>query len=435
MTRPVFSSRAAVLLTMIGVSVGLGNVWRFPYMMGQYGGSAFLLVYLLLTLAFAIPALMAEWALGRATRSGPVGAFSRAFGPAVGRTIGLILLITILVADSYYVVVIANIVYAAGFTLFRGFDGLAMTDYRAGLQNGALQYVLALALMLASLYVIHRGLRRGIEVVSRWIVPFFLVVIVWLVISAFRLDGAMVRVAEFLRPDFSAMGARELFAALGQSFFSIGLGGTFMLMYGSYLGDKGGLGADAVLTAFGDTAAALLAALFIVPTVLVFGLDLGTGPGLVLETLPQLFQNLSGGRLLGGLFLLALAMVAFLSNIAALEVLVGGAADFGGAAANRTRVIPVVALVQAPLIAISAFRPEMIAILDLIFGSGMQVAGSLMALLALTWGLGKRETIRQVFSHEDARFQSFYFHWVRWVVPGALLTILLLYLRSALAGH
>jgi len=434
MTRPVFSSRAAVLLTMIGVSVGLGNVWRFPYMMGQYGGSAFLLVYLLLTLAFAIPALTCEWALGRATRSGPVGAFSHAFGRIPGVAIGTILLITILVADSYYVVVIANIVYAAGFTLLEGFGGDGMESYRVGLQNGPLQYALALALMLSSLYVIHRGLRRGIEVVSRWFVPFFLVVIVWLVVSAFRLDGAMAYMSEFLKPDFSAMGAEEIFAALGQSFFSVGLGGTFMLVYGSYLGESEHLLPDAAVTAFGDTAAAVLAALFIVPTVLVFGLDMSTGPGLVLETLPQLFANLAGGRWLGGLFLLALSMVAFLSNIAALEVLVRGAADYGGKATNRGRVIVIVAVVQAPLIALSAFRPETIAILDMIFGSGMQVTGSLFCLLALTWGLGKHKTLKQVFSHNGSAFQNLYFHWVRWVVPGALLVILLLYLRSVFTG-
>jgi len=435
MTRPVFSSRAAVLLTMIGVSVGLGNVWRFPYMMGQYGGSAFLVIYLLLTLAFAIPALTAEWALGRATRSGPIGAFSHAFGRVPGRVIGTILLITILVADSYYVVIIANIVYAAGFTVLRGFDGSGMADYQAGLQNGVLQYALALALMASSLYVIHRGLRRGIEVVSRWFVPFFLIVIVWLVISAFRLDGALDHMTEFLKPDFSAIGAEEIFAALGQSFFSVGLGGTFMLVYGSYLGDKEHLLPDAAVTAFGDTAAAVLAALFIVPTVLVFGLDMSTGPGLVLETLPQLFANLAGGRWLGGLFLLALAMVAFLSNIAALEVLVRGAEDFGGKATGRDRVIVIVALVQAPLIALSAFRPEVIAILDMFFGSGMQVMGSLMTLLALTWGLGKRETLKQVFPQGEGAFPGFYFHWVRWVVPGALLVILLLYLRSVFTGQ
>ena len=125
--RQIFSSRFSTVVTMIGVSVGLGNVWRFPYMMGQYGGSAFLLVYLFLTVLFAIPAMMAEWALGRETRSGPVEAFSTVITPRCGRLIGYALLFVVLVANSYYLVVIANVVYTTFFSIFQGFD--ASVDY------------------------------------------------------------------------------------------------------------------------------------------------------------------------------------------------------------------------------------------------------------------------------------------------------------------
>ena len=117
-----FSTQLATVLTMVGVAVGLGNVWRFPYMMGKYGGSAFLLFYLLFTLLFALPALTAELSLGRETQNGPYGAFRQAVGDKIGKPIGYLLLITILIASSYYVVVIANVAYAALFSISTGFS-------------------------------------------------------------------------------------------------------------------------------------------------------------------------------------------------------------------------------------------------------------------------------------------------------------------------
>ena len=115
--RPVFSNRLLTIVTMIGVSIGLGNVWRFPYMMGEYGGSAFLFVYLLFTVLFAIPAVMAEWSLGRSTRQGPVGAFSTMWGKKPGLIIGGMLLTTIFIAESYYIYVIANVGFSTFFRL------------------------------------------------------------------------------------------------------------------------------------------------------------------------------------------------------------------------------------------------------------------------------------------------------------------------------
>ena len=118
--RELFSSRIATTLTMIGVAVGLGNVWRFPYMMGQYGGSAFLVVYVVFVLIFAIPAVTAEWSLGRYARHGPIGAMQHAFGP-FGRWIGYLLVLTVFIANSYYVVIVGNVAFSAFFAVSSGF--------------------------------------------------------------------------------------------------------------------------------------------------------------------------------------------------------------------------------------------------------------------------------------------------------------------------
>ena len=481
-TPEIFSTRLATLLTMAGVAIGLGNVWRFPYMMGRYGGSAFLLVYLLFTLIFAVPALMAEWTLGRATRRGPVGAFTAAFGPAAGRLIGGLLLLTVLVADSYYLVVIAGIVYTAWFAVARGFDAAHLAGFQTGLADGRLQYVIALALLLATLAVIHRGLRRGIEAASRLCVPFFGVVVVGLVAYTLSLPGVLAQLAIFLRPDLSALRAEHLFAALGQTFFSVGLGGTFMLVYGGYLREREPIPSAAVATALGDAGAALLASLFIVPAILAFGLDMTSGPGLIFDTLPRLFGAMPAGRWVGSLFLVALTLMAFLSNVAALEVFVRGAGEIAGrgrergapaAAAPsgrprgaapsrraRNRVILLALGLETLLMLPSALDTKVIAILDLVFGSGMQVLGSALAVVALVWGLGRRTALAQIFGAAGGAaprpgeaaprrgadagrppggravppaFMAFTLWWLRWAVPLALVAILAGFVHSKIS--
>ncbi len=426
--RPVFSSHFATVLTLVGVAVGLGNVWRFPYMMGKYGGSAFLFVYLLFTLLFAIPALMGEVALGKAARSGLVGAFTNALGNLWGRTVGYLLLGTILVASSYYVIVIANVFYSAYFATQFDFGAETVTLLEQQLGNGWLQYGLALFLLAASLFILLRGLQGGIEPVSKLFMPIFLVVILFLIVSAFRLEGARYHFFQFLRPDFSALKAQHVFAALGQAFYSLSLGGTFMVVYGSYIKDREQIPRLAVLTSIGDVGAALLASLFIVPTILVFGLDMTSGPRLIFSTLPHLFGVMPGGQWAGVLFMLALGLAALLSLIAALEVATSGFMEIFDWSRGTT--LLAIGVVEALLAFPSAFDADVIGVLDLVFGSGMQVLGSGLALIALTWGLGKTKALNQLFGRERASWHAAYFRWIKWVVPGILLAVLIGYIYS-----
>lgn len=432
-SRPLFSSRTATVLTMIGVAVGLGNVWRFPYMMGRYGGSAFLFVYLAFTALIAIPALSAEIALGRATRNGPVGALRAALGPRVGVPAGLVLLLTILVADSYYVVVIANVAYSLWVGLAHSFAPDTVPALRTGLAAGAIQYPIAIALLAVSLYVIHRGLKRGIERVSKVFVPFFWLATIALIVGALSLPGAFAKVEVFLRPDFSAMKPIDVFAAMGQAIYSLGLGGTFMVVYGGYVARDTSIAKTAILTAVGNSGASLLCALFIVPAVLVFGLNMTQGPTLIFDTLPYLFHRLPFGEVLGGAFLVGLVMVAFLSNVAALDVLYAGADDLPRLRLGSRRKLLLIGLLEALLILPSAFQPKFIAYLDLVFGSGMQALGCAVAVVALTWGLGKSATLEQLFGSTTSRWRSSYFQWLRWAVPGALALALAGYVYSVLA--
>ncbi|MDX1410009.1 MAG: sodium-dependent transporter, partial [Saprospiraceae bacterium] len=318
-----YRSRLTTVLTLIGVAVGLGNVWRFPYMMGSYGGSAFLLIYLIFTLCFAIPALIAELSLGRHTRSSTVPAFTRAIRHPWGRRIGFLLLASVFIAGSYYAVVVGNVVFSAFFSVTKGFGQTSTHVYGTQLSNGWLQYGVAALVIIAACFVIDRGLRRGIEVISKFFVPLFLATIIYLIVFVLGLPGAADQLLAFLRPDFADLTSQNVFAALGQAFYSVGLGGTFIVAYGSYLGEKESIPRIALMTGAGDVSASLLVSLFLVPTILIFGLDMEAGPGLIFDTLPQLFQVMPSGRITGSLFLLVLSLVAFLSLVAAYEVVAG----------------------------------------------------------------------------------------------------------------
>jgi NSS family neurotransmitter:Na+ symporter len=422
--REYFSSRVAATLTMIGVAVGLGNVWRFPYMMGQHGGSAFLVVYVVCILAFAIPAVSAEWSLGRFTRHGPIGAMERAFGRR-GRWLGYLLVFTVFVANSYYVVIVGNVAFSAFFAISSGFTTGTIPVYEAGLGNGALQAAVSLLVLIAALWVIHRGVTRGIERVSKLFVPLFGVMIISLIFMALQLPGASSALREFLRPDFSELTPTSLFAALGQAFFSLSLGGTFYLVYGSYLTDDTNIPRTAITASFGDAGAALLAALFIVPTVLALGLDMQAGPMLIFETLPRMFSEIPAGRAIGAAFLIGLWMMAFLSSVAALQVVVAALTD--SFKVPLTRAVLAVGMLEAIVLLPSALKPDIIGTLDLIFGSGMQILGSGLAIVALMWGCDKAVAATQIFEGRTDGLRQLYLGWLKWVVPTVLGVMLVAY--------
>ncbi len=414
---------------MIGVAVGLGNVWRFPYMMGQYGGSAFLVVYVVFVLIFAIPAVTAEWSLGRYTRHGPIGAMQRAFGP-IGKWLGYLLVLTVLIANSYYVVIVGNVAYSAFFAVSTGFTADSIPSYTAGLDNGVLQAMVAALVIGAALWVVHRGIGKGIERVSKLFVPVFGIMIITLIILALRLPGATAALKEFLAPDFSQLTPTSLFAALGQAFFSLSLGGTFYLVYGSYLRDRENIPRTAIATGIGDATAALLASLFIVPAVLALGLNMQAGPLLIFETLPRMFAAIPAGRFIGTAFLIGLWMMAFLSTVAAFQVIVAAMTD--SFKFSRTKAALVVGGVEGLLMLPSALNPDIIGTLDLIFGSGMQMLGSGLTIVALFWGCDKAVAVTQIFGGRTDGIRRLYLVWLKWVVPATLAVMLLLYVADSL---
>ena len=431
-SRATFGSFYGALMAFIGVAVGLGNFWRFPYMAAAFGGGAFLLVYCIIVLAFGVPAIAAEFALGRLTRRNPLGAF-RAIGMPGGRAAGWMVVTTIFVASSYYAVVVGWVFVYFVYSV-TGAVGTAHPDalFRSLLGAFPVQFgATALVLGLGAV-VLLLGVRAGIERVSAIGLPVLFVLLLVLTARVLALPGVERGLRFYLVPDFSKIDTGVVAAALGQVFFSLSLGGTFHVTYGSYLGGDVDLPRSAWGTAIGDTLAALFAGFIVVPAAATFGLDLASGPPLTFVTVPRIFGHVAGGTWFAALFFGLLFFAAFLSSIAGLEVVIAMLVD----EFHLSRKAAVLGVCGAELVlALPAMRSVgWILKSDLFWGSTMQPIGSACALVALAWVVGRGRALEEVRRGAKGKgFGPLWFYWIRYVVPLGIVVILALGVKDLFA--
>jgi NSS family neurotransmitter:Na+ symporter len=408
-------------MTMIGVAVGLGNVWRFPYMVGRFGGASFVLFYLLMVLLVGIPALMAEWTLGRHTRRGTLGAFERGGLPG-GKYVGYFFMFVVFCATGYYSNTLGWVLLHAlaetGSLVGVNSDPSVILPPETGFNwtSLILQFVFTPLVVGACGFVLIKGLRRGIERISKVIMPTLLFILVVLIVRAVTLEGATEGLSWYIGGlNFDTLDGSTMAAALGQAVFSMSLGGTFMVIYGSYMDDSEEIPGTAVLTGLGDTLAGLLAGLAIFPAVFAFGLQPDSGPSLIFFTLPQTFQQIPLGGLFGLLFFAGLFGAAFLSAVAALEVLVGGIVD--NTALSRKAAVflacsVVLVLAIPPMINMKIFFPW-----DLTFGSGMQTLGAFLSVVTTAWCIKRSDALKQLANETAQPLHHGLYWWMRVVIP------------------
>ena len=435
--RETFTSRFGTLMTMIGVAVGLGNIWRFPYMVGKFGGAAFVVLYAVIALVIGVPGLMAEWALGRHTRRGPVGAFA-AGGLPLGRAVGWFFFFVVCAATAYYTVVVGWVLYfglaqLGSIVVTVDASAILPPDEGFSARSFLLQVACTAAVILTCAVVLIRGLRSGIEAASKIIMPVLFVILLILVVRSLTLPGAMAGVDWYILKSSPAdINAKVVVAALGQAIFSLSLGGTFMVVYGSYLNAQDPLGGNAVWTAVGDTSAGLLAGLAIIPATIALGMEPGPGPGLLFSTLPDVFAAIPLGWLFGFLFFAGLFGAAYLSDVAAFEVLVAGLTDNTGI--GRTRAVWIMSGVVflfaiPPSINMGIFVPW-----DLTFGSGMQTLGSLVAVVTIGWCVNRSAALKALAEEGGPAVPAWLFYWIRFGIPMAILSVGVWWLMTSVFG-
>ncbi|MDT8318920.1 MAG: sodium-dependent transporter [Xanthomonadales bacterium] len=322
-----WSSRLAFVLTALGVSVGLGNIWRFPYTAGENGGGAFILIYLVCVFGIGLPLLIAELTLGRRGRLSPPGstgavAVEAGHSPRWSAVGGMAIVAVFLVLGFYAVVtgwtfdyfILASTGAFSGITSAE--SGAMFDDLLASPLRLAFWQLLVISLVVL---VVARGLRQGVERAAMVLMPLLFLCLVVLVVYAL-IAGDMAATYEFMiKPDFSKVTLGVVLAAVGQAFFSIGLAFAAMMTFGSYLDSSVSIPRSAAILVTGDTVVAVLAGFAVFPIVFAHGLEPSSGPGLVFETLPLAFGHMQFGTLIGAVFFLLLMVGALTSCIGSFE--------------------------------------------------------------------------------------------------------------------
>lgn len=425
--RETFATIYGVIMTMIGVAVGLGAVWRFPYMVGKFGGSAFVLFYLVIVFFVCIPVLMAEWTLGRHTKRGPLGAYERGGLPG-GKYVGSFLFFIVFCSTAYYCNTLGwvgfhalgEIAHAFGFNLHS--EAILPPQTGFNLTSFLLQISMTAFVIFTCSLVLVKGLRKGIEKSSNWIMPGFFVILIILILRSVTLERASEGIRWYIgRFSFKELTPSVMAASLGMALFSMSLGGTFMLIYGSYLDKKVNLTKSAVITGVGASLAGILIGLVIFPAVFSFGLEPSSGPALVFFTLPKTFALMPLGWLFGLLFFLAVFGAAYLSAISAIEVLVGGIVD--NTKLDRKKPVMICSLIVYFFAIPSMINLKIFYIWDLTFGSGLQALGSLLAVITAVWIIKRSESLKELQEGRKKPFPLFLYWWMRIVIPLSILFV------------
>lgn len=322
--RSTFSGKLGFVLSAAGASVGLGNIWRFPYLAAKYGGGIFLLVYIILALTFGYTMIVAETTIGRMTKKSPVGAY-QLFGKAGWMKFGgwINAVIPILIVPYYSVIGGWVIKYLAGYVMGQGTDLASDGYFSAFISDGVSTEICFILFSLFTVAIIYAGVRNGVERVSRFMMPILVVLSVIIAVYSVTRPGAMAGVKYFLVPNMDNFSWMTVVAAMGQMFYSLSIAMGILVTFGSYMKRDVAIEDSTRNVEIFDTAIAIMAGLMIIPAVFAFSggdaASLQAGPSLMFITIPKVFESMGLGRLVGIMFFLLVLCAAVTSSIALTE--------------------------------------------------------------------------------------------------------------------
>ncbi|MGM9950386.1 MAG: sodium-dependent transporter [Lysinibacillus sp.] len=324
-SRDQFASKIGFILAAAGSAIGLGAIWKFPYMAGTNGGSVFILLFILCTVVIGLPILIAEFMIGRRGQLDPINSFKTQAPGKPWYMVGWLGLIACGIILSFYSVVggwILSYLFRAVALQLTG-QGLDFASLFNDIISNPVEVLLAQgAFMLLTLLIVQAGIKSGIEVASKWMMPLLFIFFILLFIRSITLDGAMEGIKFMFVPDWSYLNAETLLLALGQAFFSLSVGVSAMITYSSYLSPKENIVSSAGNVATMNIVISILAGLVIFPAVFALGYSPAQGPGLVFIMIPAVFEQLPMGGLFLIIFFILLLFATVTSSIALLEVVV-----------------------------------------------------------------------------------------------------------------
>lgn len=446
MEREKFGSRLGFILISAGCAIGLGNVWRFPYMVGQSGGAAFILLYFAFLLLFGLPIMTMEFAVGRASQKGLVGSFKQIqpkgakwhwFG-WVGLTGNYLLMM--------FYTTVCGWMFVYFLKMLRG-DFVNTTPQQVSTQFANMQaspWVMIGFMVLVTVlgfFICSLGLKKGVEKINKVMMVALLAIISVLAVRTVTLPGAGEGLRYYLIPDFGKMaelGVGEvLFSAMGQAFFTLSIGMGCMAIFGSYIDKDRRLFGESVSIAVLDTFVAIVSGLIVIPSCFAFDIPTNAGPGLLFETLPQVFDSMAGGRIWGSLFFLFMMFAAMSTVTAVFENLVSFWVDTRGWSRRKSAVVNAVLVILLSLPCalgfnlLSGIHPlggdsTIMDLEDFIISNNILPLGSLVYVLFCTWnkkGWGWNAFIEEANSGKGLRFPKKMYFYCKYVLPLVLLVL------------
>lgn len=444
MQRENFGNRFGVLVAMAGSAIGLGNLWRFPYMVGEYGGAAFIFVYIICFFLLCLPILIAEVTVGRRSQTNAFRAFHRLAPGSRWNLVGILMVATPIIVVSYYSVIggwsieyfikACSLDFSAGADTETGFGDM-FNGFITSVWSPVIYHTVYLLVTAA---VVAVGVKSGIERFGKIMMPLLFVIMIVIAVRLATLPGAGSGLEWLFKPDFSKIDASVCAAALGQGFFSLSVGFGIMLTYGSYISKKENIGISSFYTAVSDLVFALIASCAIMPAVFVFGLDPREGPGLVFETLPFIFSNMPLGGVISILFFLALIVAALTSSISLFEVGVAYLMEERRMSRKKSSVIIfavtwllgiLCSLSFGPLSGLKLFGNTLFNFFDKFSANYLMPFGALLIVLFVGWRM-KKDDVRDEFTnggtlHGNSRIFGFAYFLIRYIAPLAIVVIFL----------
>lgn len=447
--RETWKTHSGMILAMLGTEVGLGNIWRFPYLCGKHGGGSFLVPYLVLLIGVAMFAMIAEWTLGRHTKRDPLGAFQR-IGFPFGRDVGAWGIIGPFFLYSYYIVITAWVLFFVLASMAKLYFGVDAEEFLVNFLGSPRVFVFHAGAVFITSFVLAKGVQRGIERACRFMIPTLFVLLIIVVVRSVTLPGAAQGLEFYMRPRWEGILTPQAWVdALGQVFFTLSLGMGAMLIYGSYIKDKWGIPANALACTMGNTSSSILAGFAIFPAAFALGMAPSAAGsdtfGLTFLVLPQVFEKMPGGTggIFGAMFFLLLAFGALSSAISIQEPSIAWLRDevkwSRKRAATTTGVI--LWLMGLPFVlngfvkAGGSFGPQvaMLAKMDTVIGGFALPLFGLVAVLAVGWVMKEAgyQEINRNARHKLGRWVMF---WMRWVVPAFILGLFAAILLKTIFG-
>ena len=435
-----FTSNIGAILAAAGGAVGLGNIWRYPYMLGQNGGGAFLIVNMIFVLMIGIPLMMTEFVIGRRTQSNVVGAYRKLAPNHKGWTaLGYFGILAAVLIYAFYSVVAGwtlNYIVMACSNQLSGMSPAEVADTFSNFTAGSFWPVLYQFLFLTlTALVISFGVQKGIEKISKILMPVLFILLLLMVVRSLTLPGAKEGLRFLFHPDFSKLNGAGVLGALGQSFFSLSLGMGAMVTYGSYIRKEDSLFQTSLWISVCDLMVAILAGVVIFPAVFSFGMDPAGGPQLVYVVLPNVFNSMPMGALFAAIFFVLLGIAALTSTISLQEIIVAFSVEELHWNRRKSSIISMLTIFIIGIFCTLSFGPLKNATLfgktifdffDLITASYLMPIGALAMTIFLGWVYPKVDVKDEITNGGTLKgnlFEVYYFI-LRFVAPIALAIIL-----------